>query len=410
MQNYILNEGYQDTLNLFYNANGSKIFLKKKKFIDLSMCAGSIILGHNHPFLKKTINKIFKKKISNLAAPNIFAENFAKNILSLSSNFKKVIFCNSGTEAVIKSLRIARAIKKKSKIGYVIGGWHGSVDALLYKSSNNLKPLEISSGLAKENEKNLVMLPYNDIEKTKKILDKNKKNMSSVIIEPIQGSLPDPNIKNYLKFLEKYCKKNNLILIFDEMITGLRTDFSCIQKYFGIRSDITLFGKCFGAGYPIGIIIINKKIQDNLSKLKRKVFFGGTFSGNSFVSFVGNETFNYIKKNKIKIFKKINNQAQIIEKNLNTYFKKNNLDLKIYRFKSMLRLVYTNKTISNRIARDFLESKNNDKMIKFKKFINDQKIYIPGSGLMFLSYSHSLKETRLIIEKIKVGSLKYFKK
>ncbi len=410
MQNYILNEGYQDNLNLFYNANGSKIFLKKKKFIDLSMCAGSIILGHNHPFLKKTINKIFKKKISNLAAPNIFAENFAKNILSLSSNFKKVIFCNSGTEAVIKSLRIARAIKKKSKIGYVIGGWHGSVDALLYKSSNNLKPLEISSGLAKENEKNLVMLPYNDIEKTKKILNKNKKNMSSVIIEPIQGSLPDPNIKNYLKFLEKYCKKNNLILIFDEMITGLRTDFSCIQKYFGIRSDITLFGKCFGAGYPIGIIIINKKIQDNLSKLKRKVFFGGTFSGNSFVSFVGNETFNYIKKNKIKIFKKINNQAQIIEKNLNTYFKKNNLDLKIYRFKSMLRLVYTNKTISNRIGRDFLESKNNDKMIKFKKFINDQKIYIPGSGLMFLSYSHSLKETRLIIEKIKVGSLKYFKK
>ena len=147
--------------------------------------------------------------------------------------------------------------------------------------------------------------------------------MSSVIIEPIQGSsFPDPNIKNYLKFLEKYCKKNNLIFIFDEMITGLRTDFSCIQKYFGIRSDITLFGKCFGAGYPIGIIIINKKIQDNLSKLKRKVFFGGTFSGNSFVSFVGNETFNYIKKNKIKIFKKINNQAQIIEKNLNTYFKK----------------------------------------------------------------------------------------
>ena len=68
MQNYILNEGYQDNLNLFYNANGSKIFLKKKKFIDLSMCAGSIILGHNHPFLKKTINKIFKKKISNLAA------------------------------------------------------------------------------------------------------------------------------------------------------------------------------------------------------------------------------------------------------------------------------------------------------------------------------------------------------
>ena len=410
MSKKVINEGYLDKQDLFDYAESSSIFIKKKKYIDLSMCAGSLILGHNHPFIRKTINKIFKDRISNIAAPNIFAENFAKNIISVTSNSKKIIFCNSGTEAVTKALRIARAISKKKKIGYVIGGWHGSVDALLYKPNKYLEPLELSSGLLKENLKNLVMLPYNDIDKSKKILNKYKKDLSCVIIEPIQGSLPSPNIKNYLKFLENYSKKNKINLIFDEMITGLRTDFSCVQKHFGIKSDITLFGKCFGAGYPIGIIAISNKINNKLRKIKKKVFFGGTFSGNSFVSFVGNETFNYIKKNKNKIFKKINQHAKSIEDNLNSYFLKNKLDLKIYRFKSMLRLVYSTKSISNRVVRDFLESKKNDQISKFKKYIANQKIYIPGSGLIFISYAHSKKEINYIIEKFKLGSFKYFKK
>ena len=136
--------------------------------------------------------------------------------------------------------------------------------------------------------KNLI-LPFNNLEKTKEILINNKKKISSIIIEPIQGSLPNHEIKKYLKFISHYSKKNNITLIFDEMITGIRTDCSSIQNYFGINAEISTFGKCFGGGLPIGIISISKKISKKLEKIKPKVFFGGTFSGNSMSTYVGND-------------------------------------------------------------------------------------------------------------------------
>ena len=116
MQNLIINEGYKKDVDLFYGAQGEKIFTKNKKYIDLSMCAGSILLGHNHKVFKKSIAKFISKKISNIAAPNISAKIFAKNIKRVVPNSEKIIFCNSGTEAVIKSLRLARAINNKKKL------------------------------------------------------------------------------------------------------------------------------------------------------------------------------------------------------------------------------------------------------------------------------------------------------
>lgn len=407
MNNRVLNEGYSNQKVKFDYTKGSNISLGNQKYIDFSMCAGSILLGHNHTFVRKKIEEALTKGISNIAAPNKFADKFANNICKIIPGSEKIIFCNSGTEAVLKALRISRAINKKNKIGYVIGGWHGSVDSLLYKANNKNKPIELSSGLSKDNLKNLVMLPYNDIKNTKTILNKNKDKLSSIIIEPIQGALPYSNIKDYLKYLRNYCSKNKITLIFDEMITGLRTNGTCVQNYFNIKADITLIGKCFGAGFPIGLISINKTVFKKINKLNKRVFFGGTFSGNSFISYIGNETLNYIKKNKKKIFNQINSLAKKIEIDLNLYFEKKNLDLKIYRFKSMLRVVYSNKNIKNRISRDFLEEKKSYKIIKFKKYIHDNKIYIPGSGLIFISYSHSKEQINHLIKTFKTGSIKF---
>ena len=410
MSNLILNEGYENNTDLFFRGQDEKIFTKNKKFIDLSMCAGSILLGHNHKIFRQSIAKFISKKVSNLAAPNIHAKIFSRNIKKIIPNAEKIIFCNSGTEAVLKSLRLARALNGKSKIALVTGGWHGSVDQLLYKTGENLKPIKLSSGLPSETSKKLILIPYSDIKKSKSILDKNKDKISCLIIEPIQGSLPYENIKKYLKFLEVYCKKNNIILIFDEMITGLRTDCSSVQNYFKVKPDISTFGKCFGGGLPIGIISISRTTSQKLKKIKKKVFFGGTFSGNSIITFVGNEVLNYIIKNKKKIFKKINTNAEYFEKNLNNFFKLQNIDLKIYRFKSMLRLVYTKDPIKDRLGRDFLELKKNKQILKFRNYIKSKNIYIPGNGIMFSSYSHEKKHMHFIIEEFKKGSLKVFKK
>ena len=408
MPNLILNEGYENNTDLFFGAQDEKIFTKKKIYIDLSMCAGSILLGHNHKVFKQSIIKFISKKGSNLAAPNVHARIFTKNFKKIITNAEKIIFCNSGTEAVLKSLRLARALNGKSKVALVTGGWHGSVDQLLYKTDKNLKPIKLYSGLPEETSKKIILVPYNDVKKTKLILEKNKKKISCLIIEPIQGSLPYGNIKKYLKFLEIYCKKNDIILIFDEMITGLRTNCSSVQSYFKINPDLSTFGKSFGAGLPIGIISISKTTLKKLKKIKPKVFFGGTFSGNSITTFVGNEILNYILKNKKKIFKKINTNAEYFEKNLNKFFKEKNIDLKIYRFKSMLRLVYTKDLLKDRVGRDFLENKKNKQILEFQSYIKNKNIYVPSSGLMFLSYSHERRHINFIIKEFKKGSLKIF--
>ena len=210
MKNYVLNEGYGNARMYFDKASKDKIFAKKKKFIDLSNCAGSIMLGHNHDYFNQSLKDYIKKKISNFAHPNEYASNFSKTIKKIFPNFNDIIYCNSGTEAVIKSLRISRAINKKKFIVSVSGSWHGSVDQLLFSPSKNLKPNPLSGGLTENSSKNIYFIPYGDIEKSKKILDTIKKNINCLIIEPVQASLPSKNPSKYLKFLEKYCKKIKL--------------------------------------------------------------------------------------------------------------------------------------------------------------------------------------------------------
>ena len=299
-KNYIMNEGYSNTSYRFSGGSGSNVFISGKKYIDLSNAAGSLILGHNSIVYKKAIKKSLTKNLSIIAAPNAQAESYSKLLKRIFPNYSKFIFCNSGTEAVFKSIRIARAVSKRNKIVSVVGSWHGSADSLLYNADKNLKPFELSAGLTKESKKNIIFIPYNDVKKSKKILDKFKKDISSIIIEPVQGCLPIKKPERYLKFLDSYSKKNNIILIFDEMITGLRVKSNSVQQTFKIKPSISTFGKCFGGGLPIGIIGISKKIENLIKKKKINIFFGGTFSGNSLASFVGQETTQFIIKNKKK--------------------------------------------------------------------------------------------------------------
>ena len=124
----------------------AQTFLLIKKFLDLSLCAGSIILGHNSKIYRKSIKEILNKKLSNFAAKNIYAAELAKTLHKIFPKYEKFVFCNSGTEAVMKSLRVARAISKKIIIS-VTGSWHGSTSELLYTNDNNLRNIELSSGL-----------------------------------------------------------------------------------------------------------------------------------------------------------------------------------------------------------------------------------------------------------------------
>ncbi len=408
MKNFILNEGYHNNRNIYTHSKGSFVFINKKKFIDLGCNSGANLLGHNTGIHKKIYRNFIKKNISNISSPNIHCLNFSKTLQKNLPYFSKFIFCNSGSESIVKAVRIAKAISKKDLVVSATGSWHGSVDQFLYGSNNRLKKIPLSDGLSEVDKKRLILIPYNNIKLTKKILLKNKKNIACIVIEPIQGCLPLLEAKKYLKFLSKFAKDQGLLLIFDEMITGLRTNGGTVQSLFNIKTDISTFGKCYGGGSPLGFVAISKKIDKIITKKNISVYFGGTFSGNSQNMFFSNESLKFILKNKKKIFNKINSNAQMIEKEINKFCEKNSIDAKMYRFTSMLRLVYSSKLINNRFLRDFLEKEKNSSILQFKKYLYQKKIFYPGNGIAFVSNSLSKKNVGYIIKTINNGLKKFF--
>ena len=410
MSKNVLNEGYQSSNKILFD-KGFKDFIysKNRKFIDIGFCSGANLLGHNSEIHNKTIKKILQNKISNFSSPNKYAEELGNTILKLMPKFSKIIFCNSGSEANIKALRICRAITNKSKVACATGSWHGSVDQFLFKSSKKLKNIKLSDGITNEEKKNLLFIPYNNIDGTKKILDKNKQKLSCIFIEPIQGCLPSAQAKKYLKFLENYSKKNNILLVFDEMITGVRTNLTSAQQHFKITTPISTFGKAFANGMPIGFIAISPGVEKIIKKRKLSVYFGGTFSGNSLVAYYANEYLKYLINNKKRIFSHLEKVSNLFQKEINNFSLKNNINVKIYRFCSMTRLVYSSKYIDNRSTRDFLEKIKSREILNFKKFVLKKNIYYPNNGIIFFSYASNIKNLKKITSVFKKGLKKYFK-
>ena len=409
MSKNILNEGYnsKDTV-LFDTGYKDHIFSKNKKYIDLGFCSGANLLGHNLKFQSDILKECLKKKVSNFSSPNLHAVNLSKELNKILPNFSKFIFCNSGSEANIKALRICRALTGKSKVVTATGSWHGSVDQFLFKPNKKLKNQKLSDGVTEEQKKNLIYIPYNNINLSKKILEKNKKKISCIFIEPIQGCLPNKEAKNYIQFINKYCKKENIILVFDEMITGIRADMGSAQQYFKLKTDISTFGKAFANGMPIGFIGLSKKIEKQIKEKKLNIYFGGTFSGNSMITFFAKWYLVYLRKNKKKIFSYLESISKKFENEINTFCNENNIDVKVYRFFSMIRLVYSSNNIQDRYSRDFFENKKTKDIKKLKAFLIKQNIYYPKNGIIFFSYSSTKTNIEYVIKMLKKGLNKFF--
>ena len=408
MNSYLLNEGYTRN-EIFNGAQGPFLIKGKKKFLDLSFGAGTLLLGHQSQIFKRAVKEIVLNKKNLIGTPNNDALEYSKILKKLLPSYSKFIFCNTGSESILKSIRIANAITKKNLIISVTGSWHGSVDRTLFTSNKKLASVPISSGLTNYNRKNIKFIPYNDIYKSKKILEKFKKKISCILIEPIQASLPQKNVKKFLKFLQSYSKKNGLILIFDETISGIRTNGTTVQDILKLNPDISTFGKCFGGGFPIGIIAIKQKILNKISNLEKKIFFGGTFSANQVSTKVGRMTLEYIIKNKKKIFSNLEIKSLKIEKEIKSHIEKNKINANIFRYCSMFRLVFSRKIPKDRVERDFLEKNKNVKIYKFRKFLFKKGIYYPSNGILFISTQTGIHEVKKIIKNINLALLKYFK-
>ena len=186
MSNIILNEGYENNSNFFEKGIKDKIYIKNKSFIDLSNCSGSLLLGHNHKVFKNAIKEYSKNDLSIFSHPNSHTVNFSKNIKKKFNWFDKILFCNTGSEAITKALRICRSLNNKRLIVNATGSWHGSVDQFLFFPDTKLQANSLSDGLKRNDKDSLIFIPYNNLEITKKILFKKKNISTQYLLNPFR--------------------------------------------------------------------------------------------------------------------------------------------------------------------------------------------------------------------------------
>ena len=280
------------------SGNGSKLYDEDgNEYVDMIGSWGPMILGHNYPQVLKVVKKELEKGTS-FGLPTKKEVELAELVKSCFPSIEKLRLTTSGTEAAMASVRLARAFTGKNKIIKFEGCYHGHSDSLLVKAGSGLLTFEHqdSNGITEGVVKDTITLPFGDFEKLKETLE-NDKNIACVIIEPIPANMGIIETeKEYLEKVREITQKENIVLIFDEVISGFRVSLGGVQKVFGITPDLTILGKIIGGGYPVGGFGGKREIMDLISPVGN-VYHAGTLSGNPISVAAGIETISILKEN-----------------------------------------------------------------------------------------------------------------
>jgi len=358
---------------------------KGKKLIDTTMGSGAQIIGHNNPLIKKISKQVKKGTVYTI--PNCHTKEVNKYLTLINPNLhNEYIFCNSGTEANMRAIRLARAHTGKDLIGRFHGGWHGGLDGFLEEHPNN-------KGVPNEINNLFKVLPYND----DKCFNLITSDMAAVIIEPVQGSNPRTDIKTFLHKLRNHCTKVGVLLILDEIMTGFRLSKSGGAGIFGVEPDIITYGKVLGGGFPIGVVGGRKDIMET-----KGVFYGGTFSANPLSMFAAKLILETIIDKKYIQYDKLDYVGKLFRDELNEFFIKENKKMRVIGCGPINRIIFTDKFIRNRKDRDSFEHEKAQEI--FTNKLREFGVFINGNGLYHFSMSHTPKITKQLINVIKSAS------
>lgn len=300
--------GVNSPVRAFNSVGGNPLFIEKgegihiydvdgNEYIDLIGSYGPLILGHAHPKVTQAVNKAIQKSFTYGASTEGEIE-MAELVKEAFPQLDKVRFVNSGTEAVLSAIRLARAYTGKNKIVKFAGCYHGHTDALLVAAGSGLMTMGIpsSAGVPKEAVKDTLIATYNDIESVKALIDNHKDDIAAVFIEPVAGNMgvvvPE---QSFMKELRALTKANNILLVIDEVMTGFRKKFGGAQDHFDIQADITCMGKVIGGGMPVGAYGAKAEIMDRVAPLG-DVYQAGTLSGNPIAMACGLATLKELKQ------------------------------------------------------------------------------------------------------------------
>ena len=387
------------------SGNGSKLYDEDgNEYVDMIGSWGPMILGHNYP----QVLEIVKKELENgtsFGLPTKKEVELAELIKSCFPSIEKLRLTTSGTEAAMASVRLARAFTGKNKIVKFEGCYHGHSDSLLVKAGSGLLTFahQDSNGITEGVVKDTITLPFGDFEKLKETLE-SEKDIACVIIEPIPANMGlIETKKEYLKKIREITKKEKVVLIFDEVISGFRISLGGAQEVFGITSDLTVLGKIIGGGYPVGGFGGKKEIMDLISPVGN-VYHAGTLSGNPISVAAGIETISILKKN-TEIYENINTKTGNLVNQINELIKKYSIPASVNHFGSLFTIFFSKEKV------DTLEKaiSSNDEFysIYFDTMLKNGIIVPPSKyEAHFVSYVHNDKD----MEKFLTGVEKTFEK
>lgn len=404
--------GVNSPVRAFKNINGNPIFFKKakgpyltdadnNKYIDYIGSWGPMILGHSNPKIIKAISKQLELGTS-YGAPTSIESDTAKLIKKCFPSIQKIRMVNSGTEATMSAVRLARGYTNRNKIIKFDGCYHGHVDSLLIKAGSGVSTFGLpdSPGIPNELAKKTLSCEFNNKDDFLKVFNKVKDDLAAVIVEPIAGNMGFvPGDKSFLKLLRKKTSENKSLLIFDEVMTGFRVSLGGAQELYGIKPDLTTLGKVIGGGLPVGAFGGKKKVMDCLAP-NGPVYQAGTLSGNPLAMAAGSTLIKLLIET--NPYQQLENKAKNLLSGMKKLFESHDIPFSTNQIGGMFGFFFSEKLPSNLVDVE----NTNDK--QFKKFLNkciDNGIYFAPSKFEagFISTKHTKTEisnTIKIVEKI----------
>lgn len=380
--------GVNSPVRAFKAVGGTPIFVKEakgaylydedgNKLIDYINSWGPMILGHAYePVVNAVIEKA--KKGTSFGMPTEIETQIAELAVSMVPNIDKIRFVNSGTEACMSAIRLARGFTGKDKIIKFAGCYHGHSDSFLIQAGSGAVTFGApnSPGVTSGTAKDTLLATYNDIDSVKELIAVNPNEIACIIIEPVAGNMGCIPPKNgFLQALRTLCDAHNLLLIFDEVMTGFRLAKGGAQELYNIHADIVCFGKVIGGGLPVGAFAARNEIMNHLAPLG-PVYQAGTLSGNPLAMAAGLamlETLN----NDSSIFMRLAEKTEYLHKGFTKVLNDNSIAHTINRVGSMISIHFANDAVV-----DFKTSAkgNNDTFKKFFHGMLNEGIYIAPSA------------------------------
>lgn len=380
--------GVNSPVRAFKGVGGTPIFVKKAKgaylydeddnrLIDYINSWGPMILGHAYEPVITAITERAKLGTS-FGMPTELETKIAELAISMVPGIDKIRFVNSGTEACMSAIRLARGFTKKDKIIKFAGCYHGHSDSFLIQAGSGASTFGIpnSPGVTQGTAKDTLLATYNDLESVKNLFSNNSNEIAAVIIEPVAGNMGCvPPKEGFLEGLKKLCSQNNALLIFDEVMTGFRLAKGGAQELYSIHADIVCFGKVIGGGLPVGAFAARNEIMNYLAPLG-PVYQAGTLSGNPLAMAAGLAMLTSLNQD-ASIFKRLEEKTAYLEKGMREVLTKNNIDFTINRIGSMISVHFDAVPVI-----DFESAKKGDNQL-FKTFFHGllkEGIYIAPSA------------------------------